>query len=151
MVEISGISRQWGENVIDLIGKVVVAANITGYDQNQIGIVRRTSSRPTTLIMIMFDRNRDRKIIYKQKNEGIKSNFIIKKYRRSRWGTSAEVSLNENLTQENSKQFKEAKKGGNKLKYQYPDYTVNGDSRVRKSANEDHIPILCKCDLDKIT
>ena len=34
MVELSGIPSQRGEDVIDLIGKVVEAANITGYDPN---------------------------------------------------------------------------------------------------------------------
>ena len=54
MVELSGIP----EDVIDLIGKVVEAANITGYDPNQIDIAHRTSSQPTEPIIIMFDRKK---------------------------------------------------------------------------------------------
>ena len=60
MVELSGIPHQRGEDVIDLTGTVVEAANITGYDPNQIDIAHRTSSRSTAPIIIMFDRKRDR-------------------------------------------------------------------------------------------
>ena len=61
------------------------------------------------------------------------------------------IYINENLTKENRKLLKEAKREANKLKYRYPGYTVNGEIRVRKSANGDHISILCKSDLDKTT
>ena len=44
LVEMSGISHQGGVDVIDLIGKTVEVANITGYDPNQINIAHRTSS-----------------------------------------------------------------------------------------------------------
>ena len=54
------------------------------------------------------------------------------------------IYINKSLTQENCNLLKEAK-------YHYIGYTVNGEIRVRKSANEDHISILCKSDLDKIT
>ena len=54
-------------------------------------------------------------------------------------------------TQENCKLLKEAKREANKLQYQYPGYTVNGEIKVRKSVNEDHISILCKSDLQSWT
>ena len=44
LVELSGISHQGDEDVIDLIGKLLEPANITDYDPNQINIAHRTSS-----------------------------------------------------------------------------------------------------------
>ena len=98
---------------------------------------------------------RDRNNFYQQKIKlkNIKSSTIVNQ---SAGGEQDEATVqniyfNESLTQENCKLLKEAKREANKLKYQYLDYTVNGEIRVRKSANEDYISILCKSDLDKIT
>ena len=98
---------------------------------------------------------RDRNNFYQQKIKlkNIKSSTIVNQ---SAGGEQDETTvqniyINESLTQENRKLLKEAKREANKLKYRYPGYTVNGEIRVRKSANENHISILCKSDLDKIT
>ena len=146
MVELSGIPHQRGEDVIDLIGKVVVAANITGYDPNQIDIAHRASSQPISPIIIMFDRKRGRNNFYQQKMKlkNIKSSTIVNQSAGGEQdeATVQDIYINEGLTQENHKLLKEAKRETNKMKYQYQGYTVNGEIRVRKSANEDHISIL---------
>ena len=98
---------------------------------------------------------RDRNNFYQQKIKlkNIKSSTIVNQSagREQDEATVQNIYFNESLTQENCKLLKEAKREANKLKYRYLDYTVNGEIRVRKSANEDYISILCKSDLDKIT
>ena len=153
MVELSGIPCQGCEDVIDLIGKVVEASNITGYNQNQIDVAHRTSSRPTVPIIIMFDKKRDRNNFYQQKMsiKNIKSSATVNQSAGDQDEAPVQnIYINESLTHENCKLLKEAKREANKLKYWYPGYTVNGEIRVRKSANKDHISFLCKSDLDKI-
>ena len=105
-------------------------------------------SRPTAPTIIMFDRKKGRNNFYQQKMKlkNIKSTTIVNQ---SAGGKQDEapvqnIYINKSLTQENCNLLKEAK-------YHYIGYTVNGEIRVRKSANEDHISILCKSDLDKIT
>ena len=102
----------------------------------------------------MFDRKKDRNNFYRQKMKfkNIKSSAIVNQsagYQDK--APMQNIYINENLTKENRKLLKEAKREANKLKYRYPGYTVNGEIRVRKSANGDHISILCKSDLDKTT
>ena len=154
-IELTGIPCQRGGGVIDLTGKVVEAANITGYDPNQIDIAHRTSSQPIAPIIIMFERKRDRNNFYQQKMKlkNIKSSTIVNQSARGEQdeATVQDIYINESLTQENHKLLKEAKTEANKLKYQYLGYTVNGEIRVRKSANEDHMSILWKSNLDKTT
>ena len=82
MVELSGIPSQRGEDVIDLIGKVAEAANITGYDPNQTDVAHRASSRPSAPIIIMSDRKRDGNNFYWLKMK-IKQ-YCQSKYRRAR-------------------------------------------------------------------
>ena len=102
----------------------------------------------------MFDRKEDRNNFYRQKMKfkDIKSSAIVNQS--AGYQDKAPVQniyINESLTKENRKLLKEAKRYANKLKHRYPGYTVNGEIRVRKSANRDHISILCKSDLDKTT
>ena len=87
------------------------------------------------------------------KFNNIKSSTIVNQSagREQDEATVQNIYINESLTQENHKLLKEAKREANKVKCRCPGYTVNGEIRVRKSANEDHISILCKSDLDKVT
>lgn len=62
MVELLEIPCQGSEDVID-----VAVGNIRDYNPNQIDVVHRTSSTPIALIIIMFDRKRDRKTFISKK------------------------------------------------------------------------------------
>ena len=102
----------------------------------------------------MFDRKKGRNNFYQQKMKlkNIKSNTIVNQSAGGKQDEAPEQNIYTNKSLfKNCNLLKEAKREANKVKYQYTSYTVNREIRVRKSANEDHISILCKSELDKIT
>ena len=58
--------------------------------------------------------------------------------------------LNESLTRTNRTLLKEAKIISKQLNYKCTGYTINGEVRVKRNENSEHIAILCKKDLLKI-
>ena len=60
------------------------------------------------------------------------------------------IFLNESLTPTNRRLLKEAKKASRQHNYKYKGYTVNGEVRVKQNDHDDHIPMLCLKDLEKV-
>lgn len=130
IVELSGIHHQGGDDISDLISKVVEAAKITGYDPNQIDVAYRTSCRPTAPVIIMLDRKLEKNNFHRQKIKikNIKSSVILNQSAVDQDEALVQnIYLNENFTQKNRNLLKKAKWEANKLKYRYPGYSVNGE------------------------
>ena len=69
MIEIAGILYRKEENYIQLISKLAELAEITNFNKNQIDLVHRASTKPTALIIILFNKKSDRINFYNQRKK----------------------------------------------------------------------------------
>ena len=175
MLEISGIPRRKQEDAIKLVEKVVQKAKIKDFHREQIDLAHRTSASSTALIIILFNKKLDRNNFFKQKKKLFSVNaeqIVEKNDKEDSEGTKDEeyaddevsmpgieenskrkknvLFLNESLTRTNRTLLKEAKTISKQLNYKCTGYTINGEVRVKRNENSEHIAILCKKDLLKI-
>ena len=72
MLELSGIPRQDDENIIDLVNKTEVVAEICNFDVSQINIAHRVSEKRAVPIIVLFTKKAERTNFYRQKNKILK-------------------------------------------------------------------------------
>ena len=80
MLELSGILRQYDENVMDLVNKNALVAGTCHFDVSQIDIAHRVSDKGTVPVIVLFNRKTDRTNFYRQKNKmfTFQANHIVK-------------------------------------------------------------------------
>ena len=59
--------------------------------------------------------------------------------------------MNKSLTSLNRMLLGDIRKESKSLKYEFPEYTINGQVRVKTSKGSEYVPINCKQDLVNIT
>ena len=141
-----------------------MVAGICNFYLSQINIAHRVSGKGTAPIIVLLNRKADRTNFYRQKNKlfKVQANYIVKPNNDDHYSDS-EVSLqdlerensyiymNESLTSLNRMLLGEVRKESKSLKYEFPEYTVNGQVRVKTSKGSEYVPINSKQDLVNIT
>ena len=168
MLEISGIPRRKQEDAIKLVEKVAQKAKIKDFHREQI-VAHRTSASSSAPIIILFNKKLDRNNFFKQKKPLFSVNaeqIVEKNDKEDSEGTKDEedaddevsmpgieensrrkknlLFLNESPTRTNRTLLKEAKTISKQLNYKFTVYTINGEVRVKRNENSEHIAILCK-------